>query len=161
MPLADLHDYIHISKVRSKIRISISYLLYTSTIFKWCIVLVCTGEPPTVTITASPIDSDYFTGLRLTLTCSIQIPLELSSLPIIVSAQWTKFGSALVTNSRVTVGEIPVRVGLNVYQVSLVFSSLDRTSGDEGNYTCTGNVALSGTRISTASTTTNIAIASE
>ncbi len=123
---------------------------------------LCTGEPPTVTITGSPIDSDYFTGLRLTLTCSIRVPLELSSLPINVSAQWTKSGAVLVTNSHVTVGEVPVRVGLTtVYQASLGFSSLDESRGDEGSYTCTGNIALSGFRISTASATTDIAIPSE
>lgn len=119
------------------------------------------GSPPTVSITGSPIDTDYFTGLQLNLTCSIHIPPEFSSLPITVSARWTKSGSTLLSNSRVTVGERLVRVGPRVYQTSLAFTSLDGSRGDEGNYTCSASIALSGTRVSTASATSFVEIPSE
>lgn len=78
-----------------------------------------------------------------------------------MSAEWSKSGTILHSNSRVTVAMEPVRVGPRVYHTFLVFGSLDSSGGDEGNYTCTGIVALSGSRQSVASATSNIAIESE
>ena len=95
--------------------------------------------PLTVVITGSPINSNFFTGLQLNLTCHIHIPSELLSVPISVTAQWTMSGTALTSNSRLTVGEEPVEVGPLLYQSSLVFNSLDRR-GDNGNYTCSVTV---------------------
>ena len=81
-----------------------------------------------------PIDSDFFTGLQLNLTCTI-ILSQIMSTSTIVSTEWKKSGSPLTSNSRVTVGERPVEVGPGQYQISIVFNSLDETK-DEGEYTC-------------------------
>ena len=56
-----------------------------------------------------------------------------------VSAEWSKSGTILTTNSRLTVDEGPEAVGLLQYQTSLLFESLDKTR-DMGNYTCTVHV---------------------
>ena len=56
-----------------------------------------------------------------------------------VSAEWSKSGTILTTNSRVTVDEGPVAVGPLQYQTSLLLNSLDKTR-DMGNYTCTVHV---------------------
>ena len=88
-----------------------------------------------------PVDSNFFTGLQLNLTCIIHIsPTELDvSTLIYVSAEWSKSGTILTTNSRVTVDEGPVAVGPLQYQTSLLLNSLDKTR-DVGNYTCTVHV---------------------
>ena len=91
--------------------------------------------PPTVVITGSPINSNFFTGLQLNLTSHIHIPSELLSVPISVTAQWTMSGTVLTSNSRLTVEEEPVEMGPLLYQTSLVFNSLDEME-DNGNYTC-------------------------
>ena len=52
-----------------------------------------------------------------------------------VSAEWSKSGTSLTTNSRVTVDKGPVEVGPLQYQTSLLFESFDKTR-DEGNNTC-------------------------
>ena len=95
--------------------------------------------PPTVVITGSPINSNFFTGLQLNLTCHIHIPSELLSVPISVTAQWTMSGTVLTSNSRLTVEEELVQVGPLLYQTSLVFNSLDGRV-DNGNYTCSVTV---------------------
>ncbi len=96
--------------------------------------------PPTVTITGSPVDYDFFTGLQLNITCSIQILQYVDSLAIDVSAHWSKDGSILLTSGdHVTVGDDPVRVGHLLYQSTVVFSSLDE-SRDNGEYTCRGRI---------------------
>ncbi len=95
--------------------------------------------PPAVTITGFPVDSDFFTGLELNLTCSIHIPQVVDSPAIAVSAQWSKDGSILTSSDYVTVGDDPVRVGPLLYQSTVVFSSLDGAR-DTGEYTCTGRV---------------------
>ena len=88
-----------------------------------------------------PVDSNFFTGLQLNLTCIIHIsPTELDvSTLMAVSAEWSKSGTILTTSSRVTVDEGPVAVGPLQYQTSLLLNSLDNTR-DMGNYTCTVHV---------------------
>ena len=61
-----------------------------------------------------------------------------------VSADWSKSGSTLTSDSRVSVGEEAVEVEPFLYSTSLVFSSLDQTLGDTGNYTCTVTVTPTG-----------------
>ena len=92
--------------------------------------------PIVVTITVSPAISNLFTGLQLNLTCSVFIPEELISVPLNVSAQWSRSGSILQSNSRVRVVE-PVRVKPLLYQTNVVISSFDKDKGDEGDYVCT------------------------
>ena len=92
--------------------------------------------PIAVTITASPAVSVFFTGLQLNLTCSVFIPEELISVPLDVSAQWSRSGSILQSSSRVRVVD-PVMVEPLLYQTNVVISSLDKDEGDEDNYVCT------------------------
>ena len=88
-----------------------------------------------------PVDSNFFTGLELNLTCIIHIsPIGLDiSTSFAVSAEWSKSGTSLTTNSRVTLDEGAVEVGPLQYQTSLLFKSLDKTR-DEGTYTCSVHV---------------------
>ena len=88
-----------------------------------------------------PVDSNFFTGLQLNLTCIIHIsPTELDvSTSMAVSAEWSKSGTILTTNTRVTVDEGPVTVGPLQYQSSLLFKSLDKTR-DKGDYSCSVHV---------------------
>ena len=94
---------------------------------------------PNVTITGSPINSHYFSGLQLNLTCHIQVqmPMEYG---VSVSSQWSKSGSVLTSNSRVSVDDGTVAAGPLLYRSSLVFTSLDGTRGDNGDYTCSVTV---------------------
>ena len=96
---------------------------------------VTTIPPPTVTITGSPINSHYFSGLQLNLTCHIQLPMP-RGYRVSVSFQWSKSGSILASNGRMSVDEGAVEV---LYQSSLVFTSLDEDL-DGGNYTCSVTV---------------------
>ena len=92
-------------------------------------------------IRSYPIDSDFFTGLQLNLTCTIQVSLEISP-PMTIFTEWSKSGSPLSSNSRVTVVELPVQVGPRLYQTSVLFNSLDKIR-DEGEYMCAVSVTLS------------------
>ena len=100
---------------------------------------VTTIPPPTVTITGSPINSHYFSGLQLNLTCHIQLPM-LRGYRVSVSFQWSKSGSVLASSGRMSVDEGAVEVGPLLYQSSLVFNSLDGDR-DDGNYTCSVTVS--------------------
>ena len=108
----------------------------------------------------SPVDSDFFTGLQLTLTCSIHIPEVLLSEPVEVSAQWSRDGSPLTSNAHVTVGEGVERVGPLLYVSTVVFSSLDG-SRDSGDYTCTGKVEVPDLDLSTVSATRTVTVPSK
>ena len=56
-----------------------------------------------------------------------------------VSSQWSKSGSVLTSNNRVSVDRTVV-AGPLLYQSNLVFTSLDGTRGDNGDYTCSVTV---------------------
>ena len=56
-----------------------------------------------------------------------------------VSSQWSKSDSVLISNSRMSV-EGAVVAGPLLYQSGLVFTSLDGTRGDNGDYTCSVTV---------------------
>lgn len=116
--------------------------------------------PIAVTITASPAISNFFTGLQLNLTCSVFIPEELISVPLNVSAQWSRSGSILRSNSRVRVVE-PMRVEPLLFQTSVVISSLDKDEGDEGDYVCTVKINSPRLEEVTVSSAEAIAIPSE
>ena len=94
-----------------------------------------------VVLRSFPVDLSFFSGLQLNLTCIIHIsPTGLDeSTSMAVSAEWSKSGTSLTTNSRVTVDKGPVEVGPLQYQTTLLFESLDTTI-DEGNYTCSVHV---------------------
>ena len=102
-----------------------------------------TVPAPLVNITTSPVQSDFYTGLRLNLTCLIQLATPMGY-DVDVSADWSKSGSTLTSDSRVSVGEEAVEVEPFLYSTSLVFSSLDQTLGDTGDYTCTVTLTPTG-----------------
>lgn len=104
--------------------------------YKYYLFAAAEVPPIAVTITVSPAISNLFTGLQLNLTCCVFIPEELISVPLDVSAQWSRSGSILQSNSHVRVVE-PVRVEPLLYQTIVVISSLDKDEGDEGDYVCT------------------------
>ena len=101
---------------------------------------------PSVTITASPVQTDFYTGLHLNLTCLIQLATPMGY-GVNVSADWSKSGSTRTSDSRVSVGEEAVEVEPFLYSISLVFSSLDQTLGDTGEYTCTVTVTPTGSTL--------------
>ena len=88
-----------------------------------------------------PIDSDFFTGLQLNLTCNIQVSLDISP-SMTFFTEWSKSGSPLSSNTRVNVGMSPVLVEERQYQTNVSFNSLDKTI-DEGEYMCTVHVIFS------------------
>ena len=94
-----------------------------------------------VDIRGYPIDSNFFTGLQLNLTCTIQVLLETSPL-LTIFTNWRKSDSRLSSNSRVTVEELPVQVGPQLYHTSVLFNSLNQTR-DEGEYMCAVSLVLS------------------
>ena len=102
--------------------------------------IIYVALPPTVVMRGHPTNSNFFTGLQLTLTCTITLP-QLESIST-VSTQWSQSGSPLTSSNRVTVGEWPVEVGPGHYHTSVVFNSLDSTR-DEGEYTCAVRVTYS------------------
>ena len=101
---------------------------------------VSTIPAPDISITPSPVLSHFFSGLQLNLTCLIRLatPVEYE---VSVSARWSKSGSALTSDGRVSAEEEAVEVEPHVYSSTLVFSSLDKTRGDDGNYTCTVTIS--------------------
>ena len=94
-----------------------------------------------VVLRSFPVDSNFYTGLELNLTCIIHISPTVLDVPtsMAIFADWSKSGASLTTNRRVTVDKGPVEVGPLQYQTSLLFESLDKTR-DEGNYTCSVHV---------------------
>ena len=90
-----------------------------------------------------PFDLNLITGQQLNLTCIIHVYLmDLDISPsMTVSAKWSKSGSFLTSNSRVTVEERPVEVWPLKYQTSLLINSLDK-SQDEGEYMCDVHVTV-------------------
>lgn len=87
-------------------------------------------------MTTSPVDTNFFTGLQLNLTCNIHISVP-QSYEISISAQWSKSGSNITTNnSRYSVDEGVIAIAPSLFQTGLVLHSLNRSEGDEGNYTC-------------------------
>ena len=118
---------------------------------------------PSVTITSSPINSHYFSGLQLNLTCRIQLQMP-RGYRVGVSSQWSKSGSVLTSNSRMSVDNRAVAVGPLLYQSSLVFTSLDATRGDNGDYTCSVTVSsidISGLLPVTVNTTHTVLVESK
>ena len=96
---------------------------------------------PTITITGSPINSHYFSGLQLNLTCHIQLSMSRDYYKVRVSSRWSKSGTLLTSNDQVSVNERAEEVGPLRYESRLMFTSLDGTRGDNGDYTCSVTVS--------------------
>ena len=95
---------------------------------------------PSVTITGYPIESHFYSGLHLTLTCEIEfVPAVDSELQ--VNVIWTRRGSAINSNRIRAFAAERIRSSPIVYHSNLSFSPLSLSSDDEGEYVC--NVSVS------------------
>ena len=90
--------------------------------------------PPSLTITGSPVDEGFHTGLLLTLTGRAEF-LALN-IPITVVGSWTKDNSPdFTSDGRVSIkGPVLVESSPKVYETTLTVDVLDRARGDSGNY---------------------------
>ena len=76
-------------------------------------------------------------GSPLTITCDIYVDEQVNT-PISVDVEWTMSYDVLVSNERVTVGDV-YQIGFNEYRSVVDFSTLSSTY-DSGNYNCTVNI---------------------
>ena len=98
-------------------------------------------------IVGSPVDDGFFTGLQLTLTCTIELNVAVDS-DVNVSSSWLKDGSPLISDDsgRIIVGGAELIPGSPLsYQTMLVFDTLNRALNDSGLYTCVAEVNPSDT----------------
>ena len=91
--------------------------------------------PPSLTITGSPVDEGFHTGLLLTLTGRAEFNPAVN-IPITMVGSWTKDNSSDITSDgRVSVeGPVLVQSSPKVYETTLTVDVLDRARGDSGNY---------------------------
>ena len=96
-----------------------------------------TVPQPTLTISASPRDEGFFTGLgNFSLTCSATLSQSVDS-EIMVSTTWEKNGSPLLSSDGITVGMASGVID-QVSNSSVMIRSLGLD--DAGNYACQVNV---------------------
>ena len=88
-----------------------------------------------MTITGSPRDTDFFQGLDITFTCSIELSSAVDS-PIMLQSSWQKNDTILEssTDDRITVTNATVVTRPTVYQITIRFNPLDLDDAD--TYTC-------------------------
>ena len=92
---------------------------------------------PTLTISASPRDEGFFTGLgNFSLTCSANLSQAIDS-DVMVSTTWERNGSPLLSSDGITVGMASDVID-QVSNSSVMIRSLGLD--DAGNYTCQVNV---------------------
>ena len=120
-----------------------------------------TVPSPTLTITGSPLDDGFHTGLVLTFTGRVEFHPDVNS-PLNVDAVWSRTGpsSDLIADMRVSIGQA-VMVGTDpmVFESNLTINTLDRDRNDSGTYNFFVNVTSSeapvvGTTTSTERTIT-------
>ena len=120
-----------------------------------------TVPPPTLVISGSPRNMDFFRGLDLTLTCSITLD-EAVNTPVTVQGMWNRNGTALVDGTddgRITV--VNPAMTTPPYQTTVRFNLLNNDT-DTGLYECMATVnPANDTYITgnTATTSRNINIA--
>ena len=120
--------------------------------------------PPTLTITGSPVDEGFHTGLNLTFTGRAEFNPAVDT-PLDVRGVWSKTNpsSDLTADDRVTIMDPElVRQGGPgsgvVYESTLTVDTLDVPRGDSGDYTLSLDISSvpfnTGTNISTTRSTT-------
>ncbi len=121
---------------------------------------------PTLTITGSPVDKNFQTGLPVVFTGRTEFNPAVNT-PLLVSGVWTKTNppSNLTADTRVTISA-PVQVQdtpYMVYETSLTINTLDMARGDSGDYSLavTINTAQPFILGTTATITRNIQILGE
>ena len=117
---------------------------------------------PSLTITGSPVDEGFHTGLLLIFTGRAEFNPAVDT-PLTVNGMWTKTNpsSNLMADSRVTIKgprqaqERPMMV----YETSLTVNLLDMGRGDSGDYTIRLDISsLSFTTGTTVSLTRSIVV---
>ncbi len=105
---------------------------------------VCVVPVPVVSLTIRgyPINSNFYSGLQLNLTCAIDISVSVldNIQQIRVMSQWRRYNTALTQDNRRTI-TMPQEVGPMLYHTSIIFNSLDK-SRDEGDYECNVDVIV-------------------
>ena len=110
---------------------------------------------PSLTITGSPVNNGFHTGLLLTLTGRIEFNLAVDT-PLTVNGMWTKTNpfSDLTADSRVSIkGPHQVLDSLMmVFEIYLTVDTLSMSRGDGGDYTITLDISslpfMTGTTVS-------------
>ena len=94
-----------------------------------------TVPPPTLTITGSPRDTDFFQGLDVTFACNIELSSGVDS-PVVVQSIWWKNETILESssNDRITVNNVTEVMLPSVYQTSVRLNPMDFDDAD--TYTC-------------------------
>ena len=100
---------------------------------------VCIVRQPSIEMNLSPFLFNYYTGLRLTLQCDVDIP---GPQLLAVEADITitgPMGAILTGDSRVTVGEVVEETLGDNYFRAITFAALSSVL-DNGVYSCVGTV---------------------
>ncbi len=105
-------------------------------------ILVPAAPVVSIFLRSYPINSNYYSGLQLNLTCAINILVStLENIQQIrVMSQWRRYNTALTQDNRRTI-TIPRKVGPMLYHTSIILQSLDKNR-DEGVYYCTADVIV-------------------
>lgn len=95
-----------------------------------------------VLIKGFPTDINFFTGLSLKRTCSIQImSSELHDIQSIsLKVRWSRSNISIVPDNHLTITD-PFQLKPMQYQTILLFNSLDKNR-DDGEYTCSSEVTV-------------------
>ena len=102
----------------------------------YCNLCTFTVPPPSLTITGSPRDTDFFQGLDLTLKCNIILHSAVDS-PVALDSYWERNGTEL-TNSRagrIIVTDVAASTVPSNYESILRFNPMD--VNDTNTYSCT------------------------
>ena len=96
-----------------------------------------TVPQPAISITGSPRDDGFSTGLELDLVCEVELDAAVDS-GVVVTRTWTKDGNTLSPDgSRLTLTEpTKVQESPQVYQTNVSFNTLEFRAGDSGRYVC-------------------------
>ena len=96
---------------------------------------------PSVTISGSPINDHFYTGLQLNLTCQVEFILPVDT-ELRLSTLWMKAHSNINSDRITVLGSERVSLNPMKYDSLLIFSPLSITSDDEGIYICSVSATL-------------------
>ena len=114
-----------------------------------------TVPPPTLTITGSPRDTDFFQGLDITFACNIELSSGIDS-PVVVESIWWKNETILESSNddRITVNNATEVMLPSIYPTSVRLNPMDFDDAD--TYVCEVTVMpLNGTFIAGTSESTS------
>ncbi len=103
-----------------------------------------TVPDPTITFSASPLESPLYAGVNFNLDCNIELDSAVDT-DVIVSTVWVESGVSITndTEERITVYG-PSKLGDLNYQTQLQFRPLSSSSEeDDGDYVCVATITPS------------------